>query len=173
MAVRIQWDSTKVFDKTKTKVEKGLLKVAAQMTGDIKRSMRGYGSYSRLDTQEAVKGVRRTKTNRRHYPSPPGSPPAVDYGRLRASISFNWSGSGKTQGDTDSFSAPSGKASGVRDGVGEPASKQDQITVVVGTNVEYGGFLELGTSKIQPRPYLRPILEKYRSQIISLLRGED
>lgn len=58
----------------------------------------------------------------------------VDSGRLRASISTNWSGSGMSQGKTGG-QAKSG------DGIGQPAGEKG-LTVVVGTNVEYSEFVE-------------------------------
>lgn len=39
----------------------------------------------------------------------------------------------------------------------------------VGTNVEYAKWLELGTSRMAKRPYLRPALAKSRNKIIKLL----
>lgn len=59
----------------------------------------------------------------------------VDTGRLRASISQNWTGSGKSHGDVDS------KAK-AEDGVGQPTEKSDTFTEVVGTNVEYAPMVE-------------------------------
>jgi hypothetical protein len=76
------------------------------------------------------------------------------------------------RGSTDNFSSPlvKGRVNAANDGVGMPTSDdKSKFVVVVGTNVEYGRFLELGTSTIAPRPYLRPILEKYRNSIIKLL----
>jgi len=35
----------------------------------------------------------------------------------------------------------------------------------VGTNVKYGKFLELGTNKILPRPFIRPALDRARRTI--------
>jgi phage gpG-like protein len=60
----------------------------------------------------------------------------VDTGRLRSSLSTNWSGSGKPRGRTG------GKAQ-ADDGVGEPNGPRGLI-VVVGTNVKYAIFVEYG-----------------------------
>lgn len=65
-----------------------------------------------------------------HVPSKPGEPPHVDTGRLRASIS--------TITDVGS----------------------EQVVTRVGTNVRSGRELELGTSRIKPRPWLRPAFNK-------------
>lgn len=59
----------------------------------------------------------------------------VDTGRLRGSISENWTNSGKSRGDVD------GKAA-AEDGVGQPPVRRDTFTAVVGTNVEYAPFVE-------------------------------
>jgi len=60
----------------------------------------------------------------------------VKTGRLRASISTNWAGSGKNRGRT-------GSKAEANDGVGQPGGP-DGLVVVVGTNVEYGPSVEFG-----------------------------
>jgi hypothetical protein len=59
----------------------------------------------------------------------------VDTGRLRASISTNWTGSGKARGDVESKAKPD-------DGVGQPPERKDQFTAVIGSNVEYAAEVE-------------------------------
>ena len=43
-------------------------------------------------------------------------------------------------------------------------------TVAVGSNVEYAPYVELGTSKMTAKPYLRPALEANRKEIRKLLK---
>jgi HK97 gp10 family phage protein len=59
----------------------------------------------------------------------------VDTGRLRASLSTNWTGSGKASGDVDT-KAKAG------DGIGQPPERPDTFTAVTGTNVEYAAKVE-------------------------------
>jgi HK97 gp10 family phage protein len=40
----------------------------------------------------------------------------------------------------------------------------------VGTNLKYGFWLEVGTSQMDARPYLRPALDKHRNKIVSDIR---
>ncbi len=65
-----------------------------------------------------------------HVPSAAGEPPRVDTGVLRSSITH------------------------------ELIIRGNNPVARVGTNVTYGRFLELGTSDIEPRPWLRPALAK-------------
>lgn len=72
-------------------------------------------------------------------PSAPGEFPAVDTGRLRASITHRVeTGMNRTVG-------------------------------YVGTNVEYGPLLEFGTSKMAARPFMTPSLEMNRAQITRII----
>ena len=64
-----------------------------------------------------------------HVPSSPGEPPRIDTKKLHDSITT------ETQQDGN-----------------------HSIQTRVGTNVDYGRYLELGTRKILPRPWLRPAL---------------
>jgi len=63
-----------------------------------------------------------------HVASAPGAAPAVDTGRLRASITYELG----------------------QDGRG--------LVARIGTNVKYAAYLELGTRRMRPRPFLRPAL---------------
>jgi HK97 gp10 family phage protein len=49
-------------------------------------------------------------------------------------------------------------------------TKQD--SVVIGTNVVYGKYLELGTSRMPPYPWLFPAVEMKRGEIIKTLAGK-
>lgn len=111
----------------------------------------------------------------------------VKTGRLRASLSTNWSGSGKKRGRIG------GKAK-ADDGIGEPKG-EDGLTVVVGTNVEYGPSVEFGhvaKSKqgegsfmgigvgigtvVSGKPYLTPAFLSYEGEAEKRIRkvmGED
>ena len=72
---------------------------------------------------------------KKHRASAPGEAPAVDTGRLRSSIKYSLVASGKL------------------------------AEVIIGSDVEYAKYLEMGTSKMEPRPFLQPALEKNREQI--------
>lgn len=73
-------------------------------------------------------------------PSKPGEPPAVDTGRLRASI-------------THRVETESGEVSGY-----------------VGTNVEYASDLEFGKGNLAPRPFMFPAMERNREWIKNKLK---
>lgn len=95
---------------------------------------------------------------------------AVDTGRLRASISTNWSGSSfaraKPKGGVTigrkSGRKPNQKAD---DGVGQPQGPKD-LVYIVGTNVDYGPSVEFNTSKRIGRPYLYPAYFMYEGETI-------
>ncbi len=44
--------------------------------------------------------------------------------------------------------------------------------VEIGTNVEYGKYLELGTSRMPPYPWLFPAVELKKPEIIATLKGD-
>lgn len=74
-------------------------------------------------------------------PSSPGQPPGVDTGTLRRSVQID-----RSRVDSD-------------------------LLARVGTNVEYGRYLEYGTIKMAARPWLRPTLSKFKGKIASFFRG--
>jgi phage gpG-like protein len=68
-----------------------------------------------------------------------GSMPNVRSGRLRASISYNYSQSGMGEGKVDGIAAKEGVK-----GIGNPGSQWPILTGVVGSNVVYARVQELG-----------------------------
>lgn len=79
--------------------------------------------------------------NKMHYASADGEYPAVDTGMLRRSVTHNIEQDGTT------------------------------VTGEVGSQLVYGAYLEHGTSKMAPRPWLAPSVEKNRAKIYELLKS--
>lgn len=50
------------------------------------------------------------------------------------------------------------------------AVDEDTGDVYIGSNVEYAPYVELGTSKMAARPFLKPAAENYTSQYMELVR---
>lgn len=91
----------------------------------------------------------------------------VDTGRLRSSISTNWDGSGKKHGDTGNH--PDGESS---DGVTEPKKQSGDIAVVrIGSNVKYAPYIEYGTQRMKPQPYLTPAVLEHIPNIGKNIRS--
>jgi HK97 gp10 family phage protein len=74
--------------------------------------------------------------------SAPGNPPHVDTGRLRQSL----------------------QPSVVRTG--------NTIRGTVTTNVEYAPYLEYGTSRMQPRPFMRSTIAEQAEPVKAIMRGK-
>jgi len=105
--------------------------------------------------------------------------PAVDTGRLRASISTNWSASGLTSGNVFKVAMSGGVPSksgvitmNVGDAIGQPAGKgSNTFTVVVGTNVYYAPHVEFGTTRGMPaRPYLKMAYQAVRPKVAKIIK---
>ena len=82
--------------------------------------------------------------------------PAVDTGRLRASISFI---TPTKKGDSGQPKPANAQASDELTGTAE------QNTVVVGSNVEYAEYVHNGTSKMAGRPFLREGIDKTKDEM--------
>ena len=131
---RINFDARKLGAVGDQGAMKVLIKKGFQLANDIKLSMKDSGPAGKRGATREERAANRSK---------PGEPPHVDTGRLRASIQVNWMGGGETGQDA-------------------PPQPSEPFTVRVGTNVEYAYGLEFGTSKVAPRPFLRPALDRLR-----------
>lgn len=89
----------------------------------------------------------------KHIASRPGEPPAIDTGILRASIMSEVKQHGLSI-----------------DGRVGPDVEHIAAKAPIGTNVEYGLYLELGTSKMEPRPFLRSALIRTSKKVVKIFR---
>ena len=48
---------------------------------------------------------------------------------------------------------------------------KDVVEGKIGTNVEYSRYVELGTSRQSPQPYLRPALRNNFTEIVAIIQG--
>jgi len=106
-----------------------------------------------------------------HRRSKPGEPPAIEFNRLRSSISTNWSMSGMRRGPRGGSS----KTATPEDTIGQPGGSKlkamgKNFVVVVGTNVKYAPWLEFGTKRMKPRPFLVPAFQKAKNQMQRVLK---
>lgn len=47
----------------------------------------------------------------------------------------------------------------------------EENAVYIGTNVEYGPYVELGTSRRKPHPYLKPAASEHADEYRAILKG--
>ena len=96
-----------------------------------------------------------------------GVDPAVDTGRLRASISFVTASGEKGDGG---YIAPNSKQSD------KVSGEAPENAVIVGSNVEYAEFVHNGTSRMPGRPFLREGIEQTKDdmqrQVEKIFKGE-
>jgi phage gpG-like protein len=106
----------------------------------VKKAIAKYQGESRDELVDALKigGLKVEASAKRDGNIP------VQFGRLKASISTNWSGSGMQYGKA-------GGEAQHQDGVGRPDGPKG-LTVVVGTNVKYAYIQEMGHWGDAPKP---------------------
>ena len=138
--------------------EEGLDAMALQLVGQIKveLSTPGQGRVYRFARIRRDGTIKRNKRGRilfrTHHASAAGDPPAVDTGKLRNSIDFER----------------------ITRGVGaQLTGAGPRITTGrrVGTATKYAPWLENGTSRILPRPFMAPAVRKVRTAMGNTLVG--
>ena len=90
------------------------------------------------------------------------------YGRLKASITTNWSGSSMDRAKITNPCRAKENRSISEDAIGRPDGPSE-LVYAVGTNVKYGPPVEHGTSKMPARPYLFPAYFSYEGETIMAL----
>lgn len=97
----------------------------------------------------------------------------VDTGLLRNSITFAIGGQAPNITEYQSNQQGEETVTGKYDGTA-PQDEDGQITVYVGTNVQYAPYQELGAPNINlpARPYLRPAMENFRDEIRQILEQQ-
>ena len=122
-----------------------------RLMGAVERGLGQQGAYTQGAIQQKIgrsQPIGRSKSGRTwgKNPSLPGEPPKKVTGELQRSIAW------VTESDTSS------------------------IALQVGTNLEYGRYLELGTSKMVARPYLRATLlerlNRIQAGVVAAVRQE-
>lgn len=83
----------------------------------------------------------------------------VDTGLLHNSITYALDGQAPAKG---AYHANSGGKSGSYGGQ-MPKEGGDARAVYIGTNVEYAPYVELGTSRQSPKPFLKPAIANHQS----------
>lgn len=83
----------------------------------------------------------------------------VRTGRLRNSIVY---------ATNETVGSPTGT---VKEGDSSPHGMAEKGSVVIGTNVEYAPYVEMGTSKMAGRPYLRPAIDNHIREYEQIIRS--
>jgi len=153
MSADVKWYGREVF----TLATKANVRAMEQSAGLVERyakKIMGTGA-SRMGVKfSRSKTTAKGKTTRSyHRPSAPGFPPNIDTNTLRASITHVVTNDGIN----------------VKGAVG---SDKDVIKqrAEAGTDTNYGFFLEVGTSKMAARPWLRPSLLKAEPGILAFFK---
>ena len=149
MSEAVQWQGEHIMKLATEANTDAMKKATLFLEGEVKQVF-GTGA-SRID----VAKKRRSKGKRGtfHRPSAPDFPPNVDTGTLRASIT----GVTEVMGlEIQGF---------VGSDLEKIAAKSD-----VGTDLEYGYYLEIGTTKMDARPFLRPTLKANGKKILEFFK---
>lgn len=91
----------------------------------------------------------------------------VDTGLLRNSITYAIGGEAPA---ITEYTDDAGEKTGYYEGTA-PSDEENEVTVYIGTNVQYAPYQELGAPNINlpARPYLRPAMEGSQREIMQIL----
>ena len=159
-----KWYGNRVFTlATEANIE-AMKKAAYVVEADVKKSFTKKGS-----------GKESKRGRKVHRASIAGQPPAIDTGTLRASIMSSVTTMTGTDYLRDKKVIGSGGGKVGMNVVGKVGPDIEHIAAKspVGTDVNYGMYLELGTRRMQPRPFLRPALMRTKRLITKIFRNAN
>lgn len=159
---KIKWYTKELLRSIDQKGKASLLEVAFDFEQYVKTTFTDPGDYKPY----------RREDGRLHWSASPGEPPAIDYGRLKASVTTNWSWSPMQRAvsgyDGEHVHEPD-------DGVIKPTWGDGKKVVVVGSNVDYSEDLEFGWTEggvvVEPRPWLTPAFEDKKKEFLAKFLG--
>lgn len=100
---------------------------------------------------------------------------AVDTGLLRNSVTFAIGGEAPHVMAYQASKKPKDgkdKAAGAYTGAA-PTDAEHRVSVYIGTNVEYGRYVEFGTSRgMKPRPFIKPTMLEHAEEYKEILKTE-
>lgn len=87
----------------------------------------------------------------------------VDTGLLHNSITYALHGK---MANIKEYTADEPDESGnIKSGKYSGNADDDELCVYIGTNLEYGGYVEMGSSgRLEPRPFLKPAIEEHKEK---------
>ena len=134
-------------------VEEAVNKIVTQINQQVKSRGTRVKNALRNAELEVLKGkrsgrkYRKPDSKRRYTASAPGEPPARRGGTLR----LNWTGGVESQ---------------------NTSGNTVKVTAYIESNTPYASYLENGTAKMEPRPYVDRIREKAQPEIEKIV-NED
>jgi len=128
----------------------------AYLEGALKQKLSQAGTGREYKT--GFKGERHAT----HRASVAGQPPAPDTGRLRASITHTVN---KAISTPYTFRTGSGVTN-----LPDPGGGKGMAKGLVGTNVEYGAYLEFGTSRMAARPWLYSTIAEEADRVVGIVK---
>ena len=152
--VSLQWFGKEVLTlATKANVD-AMRKATLDVERFVKKSFTSPGTGKK--SRRSGKGGNRLF----HRASLPGQPPAIDTGVLRASVN--------SEVDVKGINVI-GRVGSDIDIIKKRASSKG-VHIKTQSGLQYGFFLEVGTTNIRARPWLRPALEKMSGHILKVFK---
>lgn len=91
----------------------------------------------------------------------------LDTGRLMNSITFALDGE---KANAREYTDNNGKRFDVQ-GIAPKEADKYRRSVIIGTNVEYGIYNELGTTRMKARPFLKPAITDNKTRYLQLIKA--
>ncbi len=133
--IKITKRTKETLQNINNEVAQRMLKAVIFMHNEVKETLTGTRSGRRYKINKTSTGKQRKKPIY-HIASAPGEPPAVLFGRLRNSIKFEVRKKGNAS-----------------------------VEGIVGSKLDKAVWLEQGTQRIKPRPFLEPTFKKNQDKL--------